>query len=271
MKKILITGSSGYIGQHLVKVLKNIYNLEGIDKIYNTNLKLNVIDINDLNYQIEDNYDTVIHLAALVNVGESVNNPTAYYQTNVFGTINILKNVKFNNFIFASTGAAEQLYSPYGISKKAAEEIVTEYCTTNNKPFTIFRFYNVIGQDGFDPSNPDGLFFNLIKAVKTKEFSLYGNTYNTLDGTCIRDYVHVNEVCHAIKLAIETPSLTVENLGHGKGYSVLEIVEKFKKANNVDFKIIIKDKRNGDLERSVLSTVSTYMKSLYSIEDLLKI
>jgi UDP-glucose 4-epimerase len=270
MKNILITGSSGYIGQHLFKQLKDAYNVDGLDIVPSNSTNM-LLDINTIKTEFYKEYDAVIHLAALVNVGESVLDPISYYQTNIEGTKNILKNFKCKNFIFASTGAAEQLNSPYGISKRVAEDIVTKFCKDVNKNFTIFRFYNVIGQDGFSPTNPDGLFFNLIKAIETKEFNLYGNTYNTVDGTCIRDYVHVNEICQALNLSIEEPSLQIENLGHGKGYSVLEIIEYFKKINNVNFNINVKSKRAGDLESSVLSTVSKYMTPLYSIEELLKI
>ena len=271
MKKVLITGSSGYIGQHLVKLLKNSVDLYGIDIVYCDNLNLNVVDIRDKSFIIDEEFDTVIHLAALVNVGDSVNRPWEYYETNLVGTFNVLTKIKFKNFILASTGAADQLTSPYGISKKAAEEITQSYCKIHNKSFTIFRFYNVIGSDGFQPTNPDGLFYNLVNAITENKFSVYGTDYNTYDGTCIRDYVHVMEVCHALKQAIKFPSNSVENLGHGKGHSVKEIVELFKKVNNVNFDVLEEGRRTGDIEYSVLDNPSTYMKSLYSMPELLKI
>jgi len=273
MKDILVTGSSGYIGQHLIQCLKktNSYNLSGLDKAHLDNVDLNQINILDLKNPLDKEFDTVIHLAASVNVGESVTDPLSYYQNNVEGTINVLKNIKCNNFIFASTGAAEQLTSPYGISKKAGEEIVTQYCNENKINYTIFRFYNVIGKDGINPTNPDGLFYALIRAADTGVFNLYGNDYNTLDGTCIRDYVHVNEVCYAIELAIKNSSFQIENLGHGKGHSVAQIIEVFKYVNDLDFEVKVLDKRAGDIEISILDNVSGYMKNLYTVEELLKI
>lgn len=271
MKKVLITGSSGYIGQHLVQELTNHYQLVGLDYKFLDNVKLHQVDIRNPFFELDEEYEVVIHLAALVQVNESVLDPTNYYNTNVLGTINLLKNVKFKNFIFASTGAAELLNSPYAVSKKMAEDIIQEFCKKNNKPFTIFRFYNVIGSNGFLPTNPDGLFFNLIKAKETKIFNLYGTDYNTNDGTCIRDYVHVSEICKAIKKAVGTPSNTIENLGHGVGYSVKEIVEKFKSVNNLDFQVINKPRRDGDIEKMVLSVTSKYMMNLYDIDSLLKI
>jgi len=273
--KILITGNSGYIGSHLTKLLTNnlTYSISGLDK---NNplipLKIHYLeDINKLNNNFTNNFDCVIHLAAEVSVGESVKNPTLYYTTNILGTLNVLKNIKTRNFICASTGAADGMSSPYGISKRAMEDIVQQYCNTNKIPYTIFRFYNVIGSNGINPTNPDGLFYNLIKAITTKEFNLYGNNYNTIDGTCIRDYVHVNEICNAIKLAIDVPSNSIENLGHGVGHSVAEIIKTFKQVNNCSFKINVCDRRSGDLEKSVLDNPSKYMKKLFSIEELLKV
>ena len=107
--------------------------------------------------------------------------------------------------------------------------------------------------------------------MNTGSFTVFGNDYNTPDGTCIRDYVHVLEICNAIELALENPSNTIENLGHGKGTSVTEIVTCFKNVNNVDFAINYGSRREGDIEVSVLSNPSSYMKQLYSIEELLKV
>jgi UDP-glucose 4-epimerase len=270
MKKVLVTGSSGYIGQHLVKILKDIYLLEGIDHISCNNIKLYLVDINGDLSKIDQYYDTVVHLAALVNVNESVIKPLEYYRTNIDGTLNILKNIRFNNFVFASTGTASQPNCPYALSKRVAEDIVETFCKENNKTFTTFRFYNVIGTDGFSPTNQDGLFYNLIKAEQTGIFKIFGEDYNTKDGTCVRDYVHVNEICFALKEAIDKPANKLENLGHGCGWTVKEIVDKYKQINKVDFKIESCSRRLGDLEKTVLDTVSTYMKKIYTFDELLK-
>lgn len=277
MKKILITGCSGYIGSHLVKLLANDYEVHGLD--------INVpqadglqefyqVDIRRL-FELPTEFDATIHLAALVNVGESERIPLSYYITNLNGTMNVINKVRTKNFIFASTGAAVGCASAYGISKRAAEDVVREYFTQHNpKPYTIFRFYNVIGSDGFDPTNPDGLMYNLMSAKEKGEFTIFGNDYDTRDGTCIRDYVHVNEICDALCTAIEKPSNQIECLGHGVGYTVAEIVNKFKEVNNIpNINLLTKigPRRKGDLAVSVLDNVSPYMKELYSLEDLLKI
>ncbi len=275
MKKILITGCSGYIGSHLSKMLANDYEVHGLD-IEEPQAPLNEFYRCDINRQFvipnDIEYDSVIHLAALVRVGESEQIPIKYYITNLNGTMNVINKIKTKNFIFASTGAAQDCSSAYGISKRAAEDVVREYCTKHKQQdYTIFRFYNVIGNDGYEPTNPDGLMYNLIKARTTKEFTIFGDDYNTSDGTCVRDYVHVNEICDALKQSIEKPSNSIECLCHGIGMTVIEIVNMFKEVNNIDFEVKVGPRRKGDIESSVLANVSPYMRNLYYMEELLKV
>jgi len=276
MKKVMITGCSGYIGSHLCKMLAGRYIIHGLDikePVVPVH-KFIKIDINRL-FTIPDQtepYDAVIHLAALVNVGESEKIPIMYYITNLNGTMNVLNKIPSKNFIFASTGAAVACESSYGISKRAAEDCVVEFCRKHrSQDYTMFRFYNVIGSDGIKPTNPDGLMYNLMQATKTGSFTIFGNDYDTPDGTCIRDYVHVNEICHALMTAIEKPANNLENLGHGVGNTVKNMVELFKIVNNTDFEIIYGERRKGDVAVSVLANPSTYLKNLYEFKDLLKI
>lgn len=282
MKKILVTGNSGYIGSHLCKMLEKDYEVHGLDirEPQHPVKEFHQIDINRL-FTTEIEYDAVIHLAALVNVSESERIPIQYYITNLNGTMNVINKIKTKNFIFASTGAAELCESAYGISKRAAEDVVREYCTRHRPtPYTIFRFYNVIGSSGYAPTNPDGLMYNMLKSKDTREFTIFGNDYETPDGTCLRDYVHVDEICYALKLAIENPANSVECLGHGVGYSVKEMFDLFEKVNE-DYlfpdgdedAITVKygPRRKGDAPVSVLEDVSEYMVNMYSIEDLLKV
>ena len=277
MKKILITGCSGYIGSHLSKMLANDYEVHGLD-INEPQAPLNEFYRCDINRSFaipnDIEYDSVIHLAALVRVGESEHIPIKYYITNLNGTMNVVNKIKTKNFIFASTGSAQNCSSAYGISKRAAEDVVREYCTQHKQQdYTIFRFYNVIGSDGYEPTNPDGLMYKLMEARDTSEFTIYGNDYDVsvIDGTCIRDYVHVNEICDALKQAIEQPSNSVECLGHGVGYTVKEIVDLFQKVNECSFDVKYGPRRKGDLPSSVLENVSPYMRNLYSMEELLKV
>jgi UDP-glucose 4-epimerase len=276
MGKILITGNSGYIGSHLTQILKkdNSVEVHGLDKndplvSLNKFYKQNIIE--DTIWNIDEEYDCVIHLAAEVAVGRSVITPTLYYQTNTIGTLNVLNKIKTKRLVIASTGAAAGLGSPYGISKRAMEDVVFEYCKNYNIPFTIFRFYNVTGSDGIEPTNPDGLFASLIAAVKTGKFTIFGDDYNTRDGTCVRDYTHVNEICHAVIQGISESTNQIENLGHGVGTTVKEMVDMFKEGNDCNFEVSVGPRREGDLEVSVLSNPSKFMKKLYDINDLLKV
>ncbi len=277
MKKILITGNSGYIGSHLVKILQkqNIYELYGLDK------DIPKIDIE--NFVIEDirnsgewvysdiEFDCVVHLAAEVAVGRSVLNPTLYYLTNTLGTLNVLRNLKFKRFVHASTGSAGPMNNPYGISKRGAEDVVRQFCTEKNILYTTFRFFNVTGTDGIDPTNVDGLMWNLMNAQKTGVFNLFGDDYNTEDGSAVRDYTHVNEICYSVIKGIEHSSNQIENLGHGLGTTVKQMVEIYKRVNNCDFAVNICPRRAGDLERSVLDNPSSFMQKLYTMDDLLKV
>ncbi len=274
--KLLITGCSGYIGSHLCKILKcnPSYEIHGLD-IYNPQIDIDKFfnqNITQDQYQnINEEYDCVIHLAAEVAVGRSVKNPILYYQTNTLGTLNVLKNIKTKRFVHASTGSAGPMNNPYGISKRAAEEIVDQYCKENSIPFTIFRFYNVTGSDGVNPTNPDGLMWNLMNAQTIGTFNLFGDDYNTEDGSAVRDYTHVNEICYSVIDAIFQSTNQIENLGHGVGTTVKQMIELYKKVNDCDFEVRVCPRRAGDLERSVLDNPSKFMKKLYNIEDLLKV
>jgi UDP-glucose 4-epimerase len=276
--KILITGNSGYIGSHLTQLLNKRDDVElyGLDR--NTP-QLSVKEHSQNNITLPDpflwttdfEFDCVIHLAAEVAVGQSVSNPIVYYQTNTLGTLRVLRDLKYKRFIHASTGSAGPMNNPYGISKRASEEIVDQYCKGNNIPFTTFRFYNVTGSDGILPTNPDGLMWNLINAQKTGVFNLFGDDYNTEDGSAVRDYTHVNEICRALEQAIERSTNQIENLGHGIGTTVKQMIDLYKKVNICDFEVRICPRRDGDLERSVLDNPSPFMQQLYTMEDLLKV
>jgi UDP-glucose 4-epimerase len=278
MKKILITGNSGYIGSHLTKLLNKRSDLElyGLDKSKPIVVmeRFSWSDITMPGYflwQRDFEFDCVIHLAAEVAVGRSVTNPIVYYQTNTLGTLRVLQDLKYKRFIHASTGSAGPMNNPYGISKRASEEIVDQYCREHNIPFTTFRFYNVTGSDGINPTNPDGLMWNLMNAQKTGIFNLFGDDYNTLDGSAVRDYTHVNEICNALEQAIDRSTNQIENLGHGIGTTVKEMIALYKKVNNCNFEVQVCPRREGDLERSVLDNPSPFMQKLYTVKDLLKI
>jgi UDP-glucose 4-epimerase len=276
--KILITGNSGYIGSHLTKLLSKRTDLElyGLDRNapllpVKEQARNNIAMPGYFLWQRDFEFDCVIHLAAEVAVGRSVTNPIVYYQTNTLGTLRILQELKYKRFIHASTGSAGPMNNPYGISKRASEEIVDQYCKEHVIPFTTFRFYNVTGSDGIKPTNLDGLMWNLMNAQKTGVFNLFGDDYNTLDGSAVRDYIHVNEICAALEQAINLSTNQIENLGHGVGTTVKQMIELYKQVNHCDFDVQVCPRRAGDLERSVLDNPSPFMQQLYTMEDLLKV
>ena len=175
VKRVLVTGASGYIGSHLLKKIVDSFDVFGLDKSpTQVPVKFYYGDITNENYlKYKQPFDCVIHLAALLKVGESVQDPISYYQTNIIGTLNILKNIKTANFILASTGATEGLCSPYSISKKAVEEIVIQHCSENKIDYTIFRFGNVIGSEGIQDANEASLIYNLIKSKEIGVFTIF--------------------------------------------------------------------------------------------------
>ena len=272
MKKILVTGSSGYIGSHLCKLLEKDYEVHGLD-IVPPQTPVEHFTQTDITktFAGSGEFDAVIHLAALINVGESQQKPISYYITNLNGTMNVINKIKAKNFVFASTGTAHGCASAYAISKRAAEDVVRSYAQMAGMEYSTFRFYNVIGSSVVLPGNTDGLIRKLIEAKNTGTFTIHGDCYDTRDGTCLKDYIHVDEVCHALRTAIEKPANKIECLGHGVGYTVKEMVEMFQKTNNTNFNVVVGPPRAGDEGVYVLDKVSPYMPKLFKIEDLLKV
>lgn len=282
MKKILITGSNGYIGRNLTKYLQSnlelyIVGLDRVDLIVNLGdqfLHQSLLD----SHSISGEYDTVIHLAAFVQVGGGQKAPMDYYRNNIVGTINLLERVDYKNFIFASTCQAHGEHV-YGMTKMIGENIIRQYCELNNKPYSIFRFGNVLGGDYL--TNTDGLMYNLIKAKETGVFYLYGDDYReTTDGSAMRDYVHVNDVCYALSKAIEKPSCVpgsevqpfYEYLGYDEPVTVKECIKTFKKVNNCDFEVVVKPRRAGDPATVYPVPVSPYMPVFgHSLEEMMKL
>ncbi len=251
-------------------------------EINEINFKVYVGDVRDYKFlnQVfsENKIDSVIHFAGLKAVGESVAKPLAYYDNNLISTINLLEVMKAHgvkNFVFSSSatvyGAAKSMpiyedfptgaTNPYGRTKLFIEEILKDvYASDNSFNFIILRYFNPIGahDSGLIGENPNGIPNNLMPYIsrvatgKLDCLSVFGNDYNTKDGTGVRDYIHVvdlalGHVC-AIKKLKSKCGLKIYNLGTGVGYSVLDIVNAYNKVcgNKVKYKIVAR--RPGDVD-----------------------
>lgn len=273
---ILVTGASGYIGSHVVCELykQKKHKITGVDiqETRNTKFIKNKCHFIQCDFsKLFGKYDTIIHCAGYIQVEESMQNPDKYYTNNTIKTKTLLKNTEFNNFIFASTAGAFEPISPYAKSKIKAENIIKELCDN----YTIFRFFNVAGTNGI--LSQIGKSTHLIKicaevaANKKDLLHIYGNNYQTKDGTCIRDYIHVEDLAKSICLAIDFPANTnYECLGSNKGYTNLEVANTMKKVSNNDFEIYFSEKRAGDPAKILMPNVSKYCINTKNLENICK-
>ena len=285
IKNILITGGAGYIGAHIAEILvkkrKNIFIVDnlstGFKQLINKKAKFfktDILNSKKLKYIIIKNkIDSVIHLAAALSVGESEKNPKKYYKINVLGTQKLLmamKNTNVKNIIFSSTCAVYKdgfskvsektklkPTSVYGKTKLKGEKIIQLFCKKNNLNYGILRFFNVAGSS---PSGKigqiktgDQLFKNLsVEVQKNKPiFKIYGTNYKTKDGTCVRDYIHVSDIAeihyNILDKINKLKKSIILNCGYGKGISVHQAVQEFKKYANKNLKILKLKKRKGDM------------------------
>lgn len=233
--------------------------------------------------------EAVIHFAGLKAVGESVQKPWLYYDNNVHGTLILLKvmdeyNVK--KFVFSSSATVYgdpafvpiteecplgEITNPYGMTKRMQEIMLTDIAKADSD-WTIFilRYFNPIGahESGKIGENPNGIPNNLMPYItqvavgKRKELGVFGNDYDTPDGTGVRDYIHVVDLAighvKAIEKMDQKKGVNIYNLGTGKGYSVLEVVKNFEKASGVTIPYSIKERRPGDIATNYASSEKAY-------------
>ena len=295
--KILVTGGTGYIGSHtVVELIKAGHEVTIIDNLFNSKIevldkiatltgtkpefhKIDILDLKDMRelFQSHD-FEAVIHFAGLKAVAESIEKPLEYYETNVQGTVNLLKcmaEFKVNKIIFSSsatvygaknsgklsedltTGVA--ITNPYGETKHVIEKILeAEAVARPEMSVVILRYFNPVGahKSGLLGEDPNGIPNNLMPIVmkvrsgEIKELAIYGNDYDTRDGTCIRDYIHVVDLAlgHLKSMqAFEKTGTSIYNLGSGRGTSVLEIMHAFEEANHAALPHRFADRRPGDL------------------------
>jgi len=282
---ILVTGGAGYIGSHCCKELSK----KGLHPITIDNLvyghkhfarwgELFEGDVGDPAHLKEcfgrHQIDAVMHFAAYAYVGESVEDPLKYYENNLRNTIELLHAVLEHNvkyFVFSSTcatygdpekipldeGHPQNPINPYGRTKRMIEEILGDYDAAYGLKYMSLRYFNAAGADpdaevGED-HDPETHLIPLVLDVaagKRKKIKVFGTDYETPDGTCIRDYIHVTDLAQAHILALQHlmdgADSSAYNLGNGQGFSVLEVIERARKITAKDIAVENSDRRPGD-------------------------
>ncbi|MBH49005.1 MAG: UDP-glucose 4-epimerase GalE [Halobacteriovorax sp.] len=284
--KILITGGAGYIGSHIVLLLGE----QGHDVTVVDNLstgrresvigaKLIIGDVADSDFldsvMKNQNFEAVVHFAGSIVVPESVTNPTKYYDNNTSNSLNLIQAClrnKIPKFLFSSTAAVYGLptggeclettpagpINPYGKSKLMTEWMLEDTAAAHaDFSFVALRYFNVAGGNvAGRVGQCSPLSTHLIKVAcetslgKRKSMSVFGTDYNTPDGTCVRDYIHVDDLAQAhldaLKYLLKNGKSDIFNCGYGKGFSVKEVIETVKRVSGVDFKVEMGPRRDGD-------------------------
>lgn len=258
---------------------KSLQRVEQITGKKVTFYKADILDREALNHIFDsEKMDAVIHFAGLKAVGESVQKPLEYYQNNISGTLvltDVMRNHGVKNIIFSSSATVYgnpqfipiteecpkgTCTNPYGWTKSMLEQILTDIQFADKEwNVILLRYFNPIGahKSGLIGENPNGIPNNLMPYItqvavgKLKELGVFGNDYDTPDGTGVRDYIHVVDLAvghvKALKKIEEKAGLCVYNLGTGVGYSVLDIVKNFEEATGVKIPYQIKERRAGDI------------------------
>lgn len=282
---ILVIGGAGYIGSYMCKLLyKNGYNVFILDNLSTGFEKLaryGELIIGDMSDSkiLDDifskyNIQAVFHFAAFSIVGESTQNPLKYYKNNVSGTINLLESMikhNVNKIIFSSTAAIfgnpeytpideshpKNPINPYGKSKLMVENILQDLSLSNGLSSISLRYFNACGADPDgelgELHNPETHLIPLVLKTalnKRDEITIFGTDYETKDGTCIRDYIHIKDLCNAHLLSLNflnnNKGCFNFNLGNGEGFSVKEIIENVESLINKKINKKYGDKREGD-------------------------
>ena len=248
----------------------------------------------------KENFDAVIHFAGFKAVGESVAKPVMYYRNNIDTTLTLLETMakyNVNNFVFSSSatvyGVPERVplvegmktgcTNPYGWTKLMIEQILTDAAVANKElSVVLLRYFNPIGahESGRIGEDPTGIPNNLLPYItqvaigKLPQLGVFGNDYPTHDGTGVRDYIHVVDLAKghvkAIEYAAEHKGTEIFNLGTGTGYSVLDIVKAFEKANNIEIPCVIKPRRDGDIAECYADPVKAKEKLGWQAEKSLE-
>ena len=294
-----------------VVIIDNLYNskldvLDRIKKITSKDVKFYRGDVQDLTLLEkifkEESPEAIIHFAGYKAVGESVSKPLEYYDNNLSSTLALLKMMKKYhclNFVFSSsatiygvpdhvplseTDLRKEATSPYGETKVMIERILEDVCKANKEyNVAILRYFNPIGAHkstllGEDPNGiPNNLlpYINKVAVGELPYLNVYGNDYPTVDGTGVRDYIHVLDLASGHVLALNklktNPGYVIYNLGTGKGTSVLEMVDAYQKATGINIPIQFKPRRDGDVAENYANCDKAFkelgFKAKYNVYD----
>jgi len=284
--KIFIIGGAGYIGSHMVKIAHkaghNVITLDNLSTghqdavLYGEFELCDILDAAKLD-KLFKKYkpDAVMHFSAYSLVGESMTDPYKYYNNNVSGTLSLLKAMIDNDcmkFIFSSSAAIfgnpeyipidenhpKNPINPYGKSKLMVEEILKDFESAYGLKYVSFRYFNAAGHDPeadlSERHDPETHLLPIIMQAANGQrdsVSIFGSDYDTSDGTCVRDYIHVNDLANAHLKGLDylnqsgSPS-TEFNLGNGNGFSVKEVIQQVKDITGKDFKVLEEGRRDGD-------------------------
>jgi UDP-glucose-4-epimerase GalE len=291
---ILVTGATGYIGSHICKYLKHAgYAVVGVDLVRREHtlkhmdkfIQADYMSIECVQFLAEHaGIASVVHCAGTSLVGPSIADPSEYYINNVSKTIMFLDVLRTlpnqPSIVFSSSAAVygapdvDVIYenqplapiSPYGQSKAMIEQVLTDYCRAYGMNAISLRYFNACGADTQDadlgqPAEATHIVARLLESVKQDwKFTLNGTDYNTPDGTCVRDYVHVNDLARAHMMAVQYMDAFVEghheviNLGSGQGYSNQEIITAVQEFVG-PVEVVAGPRRSGDPDRLVAGTV----------------
>ena len=271
---------------HEVVIFDNLFNsqIDVVDKIKTITgkdvkfYKADMLDKESMRPVFEENkFDAVIHFAGLKAVGESVQKPLWYYHNNITGTLQLcelMNEYGCKKIIFSSSATVYgspktvpitedfplSTTNPYGSTKLMLEQILSDFCVPDPEwSVVLLRYFNPIGahESGLIGERPNGIPNNLMPYImqvavgKLPELGVFGNDYDTPDGTGVRDYIHVVDLAkghvNAVDKVTSTTGVNIYNLGTGNGYSVLDIVKAFEAANGVKIPYVIKPRRAGDI------------------------
>jgi len=282
---MLVVGGAGYIGSHMVKMLSlaghDVVTLDNLSNGYKDAVKYgdfiegDIADAELLNSLFSKTvFDGVMHFASYIQVSESVEKPSMYYKNNVTNTqvlLDAMVEHGVKNFIFSSTAAtfgepeyipideahSQKPINPYGHSKLMVEQILADFDHAYGMKSVSLRYFNAAGADADGELGerhiPETHLVPLVLQAasgRRDNIAIFGTDYDTPDGTCVRDYIHINDLCSAHLLGLEHLIAGGEskayNMGNGQGYSIKEVIDVAKKVTGNDFEVKLAKRRDGD-------------------------